>query len=93
MISQKLWCTWCDAKKSWFGVKDLPQDAAKWMCEMLRKAEDFVEKGHQIGQRDEHRTGNIRNFEKQQRSQLKHIRRGHQAAVRSISESFYQRSK
>jgi hypothetical protein len=32
------WCTWCDAKKSWFGMKDLLQDAAKWTCEMLRKA-------------------------------------------------------
>ncbi len=65
------WCTWCDAKKSWFGVKDLLQDAAKWTCEMLRKAEDFVEKGHQLGlMRDERHTGNIRNFEKQQRSQL-----------------------
>jgi hypothetical protein len=85
------WCTWCDAKKSWFGVKDLLQDAAKWTCEMLRKAEDFVEKGHQLGlMRDERHTGNIRNFEKQQRSQLKHIRRGNQAAVRSIIESFHQ---
>jgi hypothetical protein len=87
------WCTWCDAKKSWFAVKDLLQDAAKWTCEMLRKAEDFVEKGHQIGLRDEHDTGNIRNFEKQQRSQLKHIQRGNQAAVRSIIEIFHQRSK
>jgi hypothetical protein len=60
---------------------------------MLRKAEYFVEKGHQLGLRDERRTGNIRNFEKQQRSQLKHIRRGNQAAVRSIIESFHQRSK
>jgi hypothetical protein len=32
------WCTWCDAKKSWFGMEDLLQDAAKWTCEMLRIA-------------------------------------------------------
>ena len=44
------------------------------------KGEDFVEKGHQLGLRDERRTWNIHNFEKQQRSQLKHIRRGNQAA-------------
>jgi hypothetical protein len=57
------------------------------------KGEDFVEKGHQLGLRDERRTWNIRNFEKQQRSQLKHIRRGNQAAVRSIIESVHQGSK
>jgi hypothetical protein len=76
-------------KKSWFGMKDLLQDAANWTCEMLRKAEYFVEKGHQLGLREERRTRNTRNFEKQQCSQLKNIQRGNQAAVRSIIESFH----
>jgi hypothetical protein len=57
------------------------------------KGEDFVEKGHQLGLRDERRTWNIRNFEKQQRSQLKHIRRGNQAEVKRIIESFHLGSK
>jgi hypothetical protein len=43
--------------------------------------------------RDERRTWNIRNFEKQQRSQLKHIRRGNQAEVKRIIESFHLGSK
>jgi hypothetical protein len=37
------------------------------------KGEDFVEKGHQLGLRDERCTWNIYNFKKQQCSQLKHI--------------------
>jgi hypothetical protein len=43
--------------------------------------------------RDERRTWNIKNFEKQQRSQLKHIRRGNQAAVKRIIESVHKGSK
>jgi hypothetical protein len=37
------------------------------------KGEDFVEKEHQLGLRDEHCTWNIYNFKKKQRGQLKHI--------------------
>lgn len=35
------------------------------------KLEDFVEKGHPIGMRDERRTWNIRNWEQMQRSQIR----------------------
>jgi hypothetical protein len=57
------------------------------------KGEDFVEKGHQLGLRDKHHTWNICNFEKQQRSQLKHIRCGNQAVVKRIIKSVHQGSK
>jgi hypothetical protein len=46
------------------------------------KGEDFVEKGHQIGLRDERRTWNIQNFEKRQRSQIKHARYRNQVAIK-----------
>jgi hypothetical protein len=36
------------------------------------KLEDFVEKGHQLGIRDERRTWNIKNWETMQRSQIRH---------------------
>ena len=32
------WCTWCDARKSYFGFEDLLQGAVKWTCEKLREA-------------------------------------------------------
>jgi hypothetical protein len=38
------------------------------------KLEDFVEKGHQIGMRDERRTWYIRNWEQMQCSQIRHDR-------------------
>jgi len=41
------------------------------------KLEDFIEKGHQYGMRDEHRTWNIRNWEMMQRSQICHTPCGH----------------
>ena len=56
------------------------------------KGEDFVEKGHQLGLRDERRTWNIRNFEKQQRSQIKHMRRGNQIATKKRIEAVRQAS-
>jgi hypothetical protein len=45
------------------------------------KLEDFVEKGHQLGIRDERRTWNIKNWETMQRSQIRHSRRGSSAAI------------
>jgi hypothetical protein len=59
------------------------------------KGEDFAEKGHghQIGLRDERRTWNIQNFEKRQRSQIKHARRGNQVAIKRKIESVQLSSK
>ena len=37
------WCTWCDARKSWFGVKDMLQGAVKWTCEKLREAKSIFD--------------------------------------------------
>lgn len=51
------------------------------------KTEDFVEKGHQIGMRDDRRTWNMANWEQQQRSQIRHSRRGSNRQVqRRIDE-------
>jgi hypothetical protein len=57
------------------------------------KGEDFVEKGHQIGLRDERRTWNIQNFEKRQRRQIKHARHGNQVAIKRKIESVQLSSK
>jgi hypothetical protein len=57
------------------------------------KSEDLVEKEHQIGLRDERCTWNIQNFEKRQRSQIKHARRGNQAAIKRKIESVQLSSK
>ena len=57
------------------------------------KTEDFVEKGHQLGLRDERRTWNMKNFEEQQRSQIRHSRRGKQHAIRKIIEEVHTSKK
>mmetsp|Transcript_12561 Transcript_12561/g.22804 ORF Transcript_12561/g.22804 Transcript_12561/m.22804 type:complete len:115 (-) Transcript_12561:112-456(-) len=36
-------CTWCDARKSWFGVKDMLQGAVKWTCEKLRESKSIFD--------------------------------------------------
>jgi hypothetical protein len=38
-----LWCTWCDARKSWFGIKDMLQGAVKWTCEKLCEAKSIFD--------------------------------------------------
>ena len=48
------------------------------------KLEDYVEKGHQVGLRNERRTWNMQNWEMRQRSQIKHNRRGRRAEIASI---------
>jgi len=50
------------------------------------KLEDFIEKGHQYGMRDERRTWNIKNWETMQRSQIRHTRRGNHPEVVKIIE-------
>jgi hypothetical protein len=38
-----LWCTWCDARKSWFGVKDMLEGTVKWTCEKLCEAKSIFD--------------------------------------------------
>jgi hypothetical protein len=57
------------------------------------KLEDFVEKGHQHGIRDERRTWNIKNWEAMQRSQIRHTRRGNHPEVVEIIQNVHQSKK
>jgi hypothetical protein len=36
--SAPAWCTWCDAKKSWFGLKDKLENAVDWTLERIGAA-------------------------------------------------------
>ena len=53
---------------------------------IVQQEEDFVEKGHQLSMRDNRRTWNMRNWEQQQLSQVRHKnRRGLQTVVSNIT--------